>query len=151
MKAKGIKSGTIAARVGKRAKEFFTGFTLQSSGSVSSLVLEAFPGLYNVTVKKIKDLFTERELLAIIATHNGFAMTPGMLVDVWWHISEAIKYGALEFEVEGFNKDEIIKKAKTLTLFESFVVGIWATNFWYGPDAEGRNILEYVRKENHEG
>lgn len=150
MKTNKLKTGFISARVNSFTDDFFKGYKLQSSGSVASLVLDAFPTLYQVTVNKIKKLFTEQELIAIVSTGNGYAITPGMVPDFWWHISESIKYDLLDQQFE-IDKDQILEKAKSLSLPESFIVELWANTFWYGGGMENdkKDIYKYIKEESN--
>lgn len=144
-----METTTISARVKEETKTFFDENSLQSSGSLSMLLIEAFPQMYKATIHKAKEMFSRDELMLIIDVHNGYALTPGMISEFWWHIAEGIKYDNLA-EKWNINKDEIIKKAQSLSVPESFILTVWANGFWYSKksqDAKPNNDIEaYVSK-----
>ncbi|MEK0371252.1 MAG: hypothetical protein QQN55_08885 [Nitrosopumilus sp.] len=119
------KTGYISARVNKSTEDFFReNKKLMGSGSVSSLILDIFPILYNETIKQMKKDFNRDELLIILTSFKGNVGHPS---------SEYSRLKPIKNnKFNGFDFVTFELKFLNLTLSDRFIIEIWANKFWNG-------------------
>jgi hypothetical protein len=136
---KSTKVGKVSARISHNSEYFFKDNKIQGSGAVSALVLDIFPHLYEITIKKIKDIFNKQELLAILNTGKGNKIIPGSLPVFFYRISDALEHNCEDVP----DKISFEKKAKSLSIPEAFILEIWINKFWYGNSIDDQE--EYIK------
>jgi hypothetical protein len=93
-------------------------------------ILEAFPVLFNQTVKSLQGVFTKAELFLMLDVMNGTMLTAGLAGQ---HLPANCIDG---MNLNGFDekwevdKQGLIDKLKRLSLWETAIMEIWATGFW---------------------
>ncbi len=140
-----LKTEFVGSRVRENTKEFFKGFKLKKSGSVLSLWIDSMPSLYEITVFKVKKVFTLSELRFILSVSNKCKVSPNEDGDFYLFWKNAFKdlepeKLKAEFDVD---KTDLWKKLSGLSFPELFLVEIWANTFCYG-DFEG-DIEDYIK------
>ena len=136
-----IKKGFgINARIDEKAYKFFHKYKVNKSGAVSAIVLNTFPVIYEATVQKIKDMFSEEELKAILSTGENHKILSGSLPVFYHRMSDAIQYFKL-CENYPIDKQTFLKKAQSLSLPEALIAEIWVNTFW----SSDNNIKEYIK------
>ena len=130
------KTGRTAHRVRESTEKYFRNNRLKGSGAVSSLVLDAFPGLFKRTIKDVKEMFTREELLTILSSCNGRS------IDV--EVSGLHSIHPMKHEFKNFDINKLREKLSSLSHPELFIIEIWANAFWYGGDVT-EDPEEYIR------
>ncbi|MCK4828477.1 hypothetical protein KA005_72775 [bacterium] len=121
------KSGFVSARTSKDTEDFFReNKKLLGSGSVSALVLDAFPKLYAVTVGKIKTIFSREELLTILTSFNRRNINPTQAG------SEINLRPIKNHKFKNFDFGALTDKYIQLSYADRFIVELWANKFWNG-------------------
>ena len=132
------KEGFISARVSKTTEDYFReNKKLMGSGSISALILEAFPTIYGMTVNKIKALFSREELLTILTSFKGRNIRPE-------NPGASIRLEPMKnHQFKNFNFGKLTEKYLTLSYADRFIIELWANKFWNGVTVGGvRNTTE---------
>ncbi|MCK4814584.1 hypothetical protein KA005_02345, partial [bacterium] len=124
-----------------RSHDYFHKNKLVKSGSVSAIVLNTFPAIYEATVQRLKDMFTEQELKALLSTGENYNILPESLPVFYHRIMDAIKYFKMSEKYE-LEKETFLEKAQSLSLPEALIAEIWVSTFWSNYTGD---IEEYIK------
>jgi hypothetical protein len=135
------KEKKITPRISEQTAEWIpANFANMNAGA--EYILEAFPVLYRRTLEEIKGVLTKSELMVMIDVFNGHALTPRMSgQELWWSVSEGIKYDSLDQKWD-IKKEDMQKKMEGLTTFQCACLEIWANGFWYAEKGIEENRLD---------
>lgn len=139
------KTGFISLRVSKETEDYFRiNKKLMGSGSVSALILDAFPTVYRVIVNRVKSTFSREELLTILTSFKDGKINPEKP-------GSSIRLEPMKnHQFKNFNFGLLTEKYLQLSYADRFIVELWANKFWNGVTVGGvRNTTEdpeeYIR------
>ena len=123
------KKTNIGPRISDQTRAFLEN-NFESRGGGAELILEAFPPLYNRTIKPALAKLTAGEKSLLLDLHNAYAMTP---IHLGQGVSLQVRDG---IDLEGMDKKwgvdgpTLLTKLEVMDLFTLACIEIWATAFW---------------------
>lgn len=138
----------------KKVAPYLTGQTIdfftenfQNLNQGCTHALTSYPNLFKQTIEEVSGIFTEPELKLIIDVFNGHSLTPAMAgQELWWSVTEGIKYDSLDAKWE-IEKEAMQEKIDKLTIFQKACIEVWANGFWYGGPSDKTLDLEVRVKQ----
>lgn len=130
-----MKNKQLHFRVSEQCENWLIdNFTTKTGGAEH--VLEMCMSIYKHTLYELRGQFEEDELKLFLDAFNGHTLTSSMAgQELWWSVSECIKYEALD-QKWSINREDILYKINQLDRFECACLEIWATGFWYGGSSD---------------
>lgn len=135
----------VGPRIHDTTYDFF-GDTFQSVGSGVTYAIESFVALYRrAMADEIQGKFSEGELSLIIDVFNATFLTAGVAGQhVIPQVSDGIALDGLD-EKWSIDKNQLLQKLESLSLFARAALEVWANGFWYGGKIE-KDLGKYISK-----
>jgi len=135
-----------APRISQQSAEFIPNH-FRSLNSGCEHILNAWPGLFRLTLAEIKGVFTSGELSIMLDVMNATAIGPDNYGrHLVMNCQDGVTLDRLD-EKWGVERDVFFEKLATLTTFQAACLEIWANGFWYSQTAQesDRNIENYIK------